>query len=64
MTKLITTANDKKPHLRYLDGLRGIAALYVVLVHIEPLVGELGEQKRRETTQQVYTIRRLYCGQF
>ncbi|BAZ20557.1 acyltransferase 3 [Kalymmatonema gypsitolerans NIES-4073] len=40
MTKILTTANDKKPHLRYLDGLRGIAALYVVLVHIEPSIGE------------------------
>ena len=36
--------NEKLPvqmvHLHYLDGLRGIAALYVVAVHIEPSIGE------------------------
>ncbi|NMF66352.1 acyltransferase family protein [Brasilonema octagenarum] len=30
----------QKLHLHYLDGLRGIAALYVVAVHIEPSLGE------------------------
>ncbi len=40
MTQLSEKSSEKKLHLRYLDGLRGIAALYVVLVHVEPSVGE------------------------
>ncbi|MBW4668765.1 MAG: acyltransferase [Cyanomargarita calcarea GSE-NOS-MK-12-04C] len=40
MNQLIASTNTKKLHLPYLDGLRGIASLYVLLVHIEPSVGE------------------------
>jgi peptidoglycan/LPS O-acetylase OafA/YrhL len=39
MNQLVTSSANKL-HLRYLDGLRGIASLYVLLVHIEPSVGE------------------------
>ncbi|MBD2429923.1 MULTISPECIES: acyltransferase family protein [Fischerella] len=37
MTEII---KNKKLHLHYLDGLRGLAALYVLFVHIEPSMGE------------------------
>ncbi|MEH1921132.1 acyltransferase family protein [Nostoc sp.] len=40
MTKAIEKSTDKRLHLPYLDGLRGLASLYVVLVHIEPSFGE------------------------
>jgi peptidoglycan/LPS O-acetylase OafA/YrhL len=36
----LVTSNVNKLHLRYLDGLRGIASFYVLLVHIEPSVGD------------------------
>lgn len=40
MTELIEKSADKRLRLDYLDGFRGLAALYVVLVHIEPSIGE------------------------
>lgn len=40
MTQLIEKAPDKRLRLDYLDGFRGLAALYVLLVHIEPSIGE------------------------
>ncbi|MBW4562547.1 MAG: acyltransferase [Mojavia pulchra JT2-VF2] len=40
MNQLQKNHSEKKLHLHYLDGLRGLAALYVVLVHIEPSIGE------------------------
>ncbi|MEH1807923.1 acyltransferase family protein [Nostoc sp.] len=40
MTKITSTFTDKRLHLPYLDGLRGLASLYVVLVHVEPGIGE------------------------
>ncbi|MBD2664720.1 acyltransferase family protein [Richelia sinica] len=39
MTQVIEKNNQKRLHLPYLDGLRGLAALYVVLVHVEPSMG-------------------------
>ncbi|ARV59959.1 acyltransferase [Nostocales cyanobacterium HT-58-2] len=36
MDALTTNSTPQRVHLHYLDGLRGIAALYVVAVHIEP----------------------------
>ncbi len=40
MSEIIKKSTEKKLHLHYLDGLRGIAALYVLFVHIEPSIGE------------------------
>ncbi|MGI2907964.1 acyltransferase family protein [Tolypothrix sp. VBCCA 56010] len=40
MIQLIEKAQKKRLRLQYLDGLRGLAAVYVVLVHIEPSIGE------------------------
>ncbi|QDL12623.1 acyltransferase (plasmid) [Brasilonema octagenarum UFV-E1] len=40
MNPLTEKPPRQKLHLHYLDGLRGIAALYVVAVHIEPSLGE------------------------
>jgi peptidoglycan/LPS O-acetylase OafA/YrhL len=40
MIPSIEKAPEKRLRLEYLDGLRGLAALYVVLVHIEPSIGE------------------------
>lgn len=40
MTKITPISTDKRLHLPYLDGLRGLASLYVVLVHVEPAIGE------------------------
>ncbi|MBE9003507.1 acyltransferase [Fortiea sp. LEGE XX443] len=40
MTKITEKSTQKRLHLPYLDGLRGLASLYVVLVHIEPAIGE------------------------
>jgi peptidoglycan/LPS O-acetylase OafA/YrhL len=40
MTKIIEKPTGKRLHLPYLDGLRGLASLYVVLVHVEPGIGE------------------------
>ncbi|WP_035140231.1 acyltransferase family protein [Fischerella sp. PCC 9605] len=37
MTEII---KNKKLHLHYLDGLRGLAAIYILFVHIEPSIGE------------------------
>ncbi|MCX7596354.1 MAG: acyltransferase [Fischerella sp.] len=37
MTEII---KHKKLHLHYLDGLRGLAALYILFVHIQPSMGE------------------------
>jgi peptidoglycan/LPS O-acetylase OafA/YrhL len=36
MTKITGNSTQKRLHLPYLDGLRGLASLYVVLVHVEP----------------------------
>jgi peptidoglycan/LPS O-acetylase OafA/YrhL len=36
MTTTLEKATEKRLHLPYLDGLRGLASLYVVLVHVEP----------------------------
>ena len=40
MTKITDNSGQKRLHLPYLDGLRGLASLYVVLVHVEPSMGE------------------------
>ncbi|HIK06826.1 MAG TPA: acyltransferase [Trichormus sp. M33_DOE_039] len=40
MTKISEQSTHKRIHLPYLDGLRGLASLYVVLVHVEPAMGE------------------------
>ncbi|MBW4611085.1 MAG: acyltransferase [Hassallia sp. WJT32-NPBG1] len=40
MITSIEKAPQKRLRLEYLDGLRGLAALYVVLVHVEPSIGE------------------------
>ncbi|MGI8500502.1 MAG: acyltransferase family protein [Hassallia sp.] len=40
MIQSIEKAPEKRLRLQYLDGLRGLAAVYVVLVHIEPSLGE------------------------
>ncbi|AFZ23106.1 putative acyltransferase [Cylindrospermum stagnale PCC 7417] len=40
MTKITENFTDKRLHLPYLDGLRGLASLYVVLVHVEPLIAD------------------------
>ncbi len=40
MTKITEKPTEKRLHLPYLDGLRGLASLYVVLVHVEPGIGE------------------------
>lgn len=34
MTQIANTSNKDKLHLAFLDGLRGLAALYVVLSHL------------------------------
>lgn len=39
MTKITEKSTEKRLHLPYLDGLRGLASLYVVFVHIEPSIG-------------------------
>ncbi|MBD2692553.1 acyltransferase family protein [Anabaena catenula] len=39
MNKTIEVTGEKRLHLPYLDGLRGLASLYVVLVHVEPSIG-------------------------
>jgi peptidoglycan/LPS O-acetylase OafA/YrhL len=39
MTKIGEKSTEKRLHLPYLDGLRGLASLYVVFVHIEPSIG-------------------------
>jgi peptidoglycan/LPS O-acetylase OafA/YrhL len=39
MTQLLERPSEKRLRLHYLDGLRGLAALYVVLVHVEPSMG-------------------------
>lgn len=40
MNTLSQQPSNHRLHLHYLDGLRGIASLYVVFVHVEPLRGE------------------------
>lgn len=40
MSQLIEKPINQRLHLHYLDGLRGIASLYVVFVHVEPSRGE------------------------
>lgn len=40
MAKITEQSTDKRLHLPYLDGLRGLASLYVVLVHVEPAMTE------------------------
>ncbi len=40
MTKITEKATEKRVHLPYLDGLRGLASLYVVLVHVEPSMSD------------------------
>ncbi|MFN6571855.1 acyltransferase [Dendronalium sp. ChiSLP03b] len=40
MTKVTEKFSEKRIHLHYLDGLRGLASLYVVLVHVEPAIGD------------------------
>ncbi|MEA5602808.1 acyltransferase [Nostoc sp. UHCC 0252] len=40
MTKVTEKPTENRLHLPYLDGLRGLASLYVVLVHVEPAIGE------------------------
>jgi peptidoglycan/LPS O-acetylase OafA/YrhL len=37
--KSIEDSAEKRLHLPYLDGLRGLSSLYIVLVHIEPSIG-------------------------
>lgn len=39
MPQLLDKLNEKRLRFDYLDGLRGLASLYVVLVHIEPSIG-------------------------
>jgi peptidoglycan/LPS O-acetylase OafA/YrhL len=39
MSKLTDKTHDKRVHLHYLDGLRGLAALYVVFSHLWELQG-------------------------
>jgi peptidoglycan/LPS O-acetylase OafA/YrhL len=40
MNQLTERPISQRLHLHYLDGLRGIAPLYVVFVHVEPSIGE------------------------
>ncbi|MGM3304987.1 acyltransferase family protein [Anabaena sp. WFMT] len=40
MTIITEKSTEKRVHLPYLDGLRGLASLYVVLVHVEPGIGD------------------------
>jgi peptidoglycan/LPS O-acetylase OafA/YrhL len=40
MSQLIEKPINQRLHLHYLDGLRGIASLYVVFVHVNPSIGE------------------------
>ncbi|MBW4478795.1 MAG: acyltransferase [Tolypothrix brevis GSE-NOS-MK-07-07A] len=40
MNQLTERPMNQRLHLHYLDGLRGIASLYVVFVHVEPSLGE------------------------
>jgi peptidoglycan/LPS O-acetylase OafA/YrhL len=40
MSQLIEKPISQRLHLHYLDGLRGIASLYVAFVHVEPFRGE------------------------
>jgi peptidoglycan/LPS O-acetylase OafA/YrhL len=40
MSKSTEQSTGKRLHLPYLDGLRGLASLYVVLVHVEPSIGD------------------------
>jgi peptidoglycan/LPS O-acetylase OafA/YrhL len=40
MNTLSEKSTNHRLHLNYLDGIRGIASLYVVFVHVEPSIGE------------------------
>jgi peptidoglycan/LPS O-acetylase OafA/YrhL len=40
MNQLTERPTSQRLHLHYLDGLRGIASLYVAFVHVEPFRGE------------------------